>query len=336
MLRNFKLGTKITGGFIVIMLLTVSVAYIGWDSLQVVTDRFYKVDDIDCISKCILQARRHEKNFIIRGDKQWVDEVNKAMEKLKTTANNLKTRFNDPKNVQQMDAILAATTSYEKTFAAMVEFLSKPDVDKEERDKQLKVFDAALRDSGRDVEAVCSEAKNNHFEKLKSQIARANKLMIGGTLLAIGLGLFFAFVITRMITKPIDGVIEGLNAGSDQVADASTAVSTSSQTLAEGASEQAAAIEETSASLEELSAMTRKNADNATQTKGMMGEAKNIVEKASSELSHMISAVEEITKTSEKISNSVSKSKMKSRRQGRGDAGVFLIRQGVDCRGQRR
>jgi methyl-accepting chemotaxis protein len=47
--------------------------------------------------------------------------------------------------------------------------------------------------------------------------------------------------------------------------------------------------------------MTRKNADNATQTRAMMEEAKVIVEKASSELNHMISAVDEITKTSEEI-----------------------------------
>lgn len=300
-MKNMKLGTKVMGGFIILMILTASIAYIGWDSLQVVTDRFSKVNDTNSITKCILQARRHEKNFIIRGDKQYVDTVNKAVEEMKTTANNLKTRFKNTVNVQQMDTVLAAVSSYEKTFAAMVAFLSKPDIDKEERERQLKIFDGALRDAGRAVEKECDDATRNHFDKLKSQIAWANTLMVGGTALAIGLGLLFAFVITRMITKPINKVIEGLNAGSDQVAAASAEVSTSSQTLAEGATEQAAAIQETSASLEELSSMTRKNADNATQTRAMMEEAKVIVEKASSELNHMISAVDEITKTSEEI-----------------------------------
>ena len=106
---------------------------------------------------------------------------------------------------------------------------------------------------------------------------------------------------TRMITKPINRVIEGLSTGADQVTAASMEVATSSQSLAEGASEQAAAIQETSASLEELSSMTRRNADNATQTRSMMKEAKDVVEKASSELNQMIIAVEDIAKTSEQI-----------------------------------
>ena len=108
MIKKMKLGTKITGGFIVIMVITASIAYVGWDSLQVVTDRFFKVDDLECITKCILQARRHEKNFIIRNDKQYIEEVNQAVGKLKTTAGNLKTKLKDPTNVHQMDAVLAA------------------------------------------------------------------------------------------------------------------------------------------------------------------------------------------------------------------------------------
>jgi len=52
-------------------------------------------------------------------------------------------------------------------------------------------------------------------------------------------------------------------AGSDQV-------SQSSQKLAEGTSEQAASIEETSFPLEEMSSMTRQNAQNAKEAKTMM------------------------------------------------------------------
>jgi methyl-accepting chemotaxis protein len=301
MLKKMNLGTKITCGFLLMMLMTGSVAYVGWDGLQVVTDRFFKVEDLDFITKCILQARRHEKNFIIRGDKQYVEEVNKAIGKLKATANTLKSRLKDPVNVQQMDRVLAAATSYETTFAAMVSFLSRPDIATGEREIKLKAFDGELRDSGRAVEKECDDAKDNHFKRLQSQIVWANRLIIGGTGLAIVLGLIFAFFITRMITKPINRVSEGLNAGADQVAAASAEVATSSQSLAESSVEQAAAIQETSASLEELSSMTMKNADNATTARAMMGETIKIVENANSELNQMIVSVEEITQSSEQI-----------------------------------
>jgi methyl-accepting chemotaxis protein len=301
MFNRLKLGTKISGGFIVIMLIMACVAYVGWDNLQVVADRFFKVNELESINKSVLQARRHEKNFIIRGDKQWADEVSKEISKLRNTANDLKARLKDPANIRQMETVLSAADSYEKTFASMVRFLAEPDIPIKEREEKMKAFDGQLRDSGRAVEKECMDAINNHINRLRSQIAWANGLIIGGTGTALGLGLIFAFFITRMITKPINRAIDGLNTGADQVAAASMEVANSSQSLAEGASEQAAAIQETSASLEELSSMTRKNADHSTQTRAMMAEAMNIVEKASSELNHMISSVADVTQTSEQI-----------------------------------
>jgi methyl-accepting chemotaxis protein len=298
-MRNFKLGTKIIVGFIVILVLTASVAYVGWNSLQVATDRFYKVDATDTITKSILQARRHEKNYIIRGEKQYVDEVASAIEIMRATAEDLKKRFEDSNNIQQMDNVLVAAGKYEKTFASMVTFLGKKDVPQEERDKQLKLFDAELRDAGRAVEKECVEAKKNQNDKLKSQIAWSNKILVGGTVIAIILGLIFAFGIVRMITKPINRVIEGLNQAANEIAAASTEVATTSQSLAEGTTEQAASLEETSASLEEMSSMTKQNADHANQARSMMKEANQIVEKVTRHMMDMTGAIGEITKSSE-------------------------------------
>jgi methyl-accepting chemotaxis protein len=71
-------------------------------------------------------------------------------------------------------------------------------------------------------------------------------ITIAGALLGILLGVYLSLSITR----PINKISVGLSEGSDQVANASTHVSISSQSLAEGASEQASGIEETSSSIE--------------------------------------------------------------------------------------
>ena len=298
-MKNVRLGTKIIAGFVVMLILTASVAYIGWNSLQVATDRFYKVDTTDTITKSILQARRHEKNFIIRGEKQYVDEVAGAMGKLRAAAEQLKKQFDDSKNIQQMDNVLIAAGKYENTFTRMVEYLSKKDISPEDRDKQLKLFDAELKDAGRAVENECVEAKKDQTDKLKSQIAWSNKLLFGGTLIAIILGLIFAFGLVSMITKPINRVIEGLDQGANEIAAASTEVASASQSLAEGTTEQAASLEETSASLEEISSMTKQNADNANQARSMVREANQIVEKVTRHMTDMTGAIAEITRSSE-------------------------------------
>jgi len=106
---------------------------------------------------------------------------------------------------------------------------------------------------------------------------------------------FFA----RGIALPIGQVANDLGDASEQVAAASSQVAAASQSLAEGASEQASALEETSSSLEEMSSMTKQNADNAGQAKALMGEAKQIVDKVGDQMHRMVTAIQEVTKSSE-------------------------------------
>lgn len=76
---------------------------------------------------------------------------------------------------------------------------------------------------------------------------------IGGILIALALGFYFACSITR----PINHIIQNLNEISDQFSKASQHIAASSQKLADGASEQAAAVEETASVTEELTSSNR-------------------------------------------------------------------------------
>ncbi len=90
------------------------------------------------------------------------------------------------------------------------------------------------------------------------------------TILAFIAAVIIGIFMSLMITRPISRVIDGLNEGAEQVTAAASQVATSSQHLADGSSNQASAIEETSSSLEEMSSMTRQNADNAQLANDMM------------------------------------------------------------------
>ncbi len=122
-------------------------------------------------------------------------------------------------------------------------------------------------------------------------------VMIGSIFLAVAIvGVsFFA----RGIALPIGQVGNDLNDASEQVAAASSQVASASQSLAEGASEQASALEETSSSLEEMTSMTKRNADNAAEAKSLMAEARQIVEKVDTQMKNMVSAISDVTKSSE-------------------------------------
>ncbi|MBN1842036.1 MAG: methyl-accepting chemotaxis protein [Deltaproteobacteria bacterium] len=255
-------------------------------------DKLTKADDANRIINWVLESRRQEKNFIIRGDKMYVDRVHKCVEDIVNLARDIKSRFNQAKNQQQSDQIIASAQGYKASFDELVTI----------KGKQVEA-DADMVTAARTLNEVCDKARANQKAKMDSQISTAKSVMMIGSLVAIVIGSLLAFFITRAITKPINRIIEGLNEGAEQVSAASAQVSSASQSLAEGAAEQAAALEETSSSLEEMSSMTQQNADNANQADGLMKEANQTVTQASNSMEDLTKSMGEISKASEETSN---------------------------------
>lgn len=72
--------------------------------------------------------------------------------------------------------------------------------------------------------------------------------------------------------------------------------------LSELASRQAAAVEQTSSSLEEMAAATRNNAEHAAGADQLMQDVQQVVQTADSSMKELIASMEEINKSSEKVS----------------------------------
>ena len=138
---------------------------------------------------------------------------------------------------------------------------------------------------------------------LDQEIQQANKtfMTVGGISLGVMLLLFSAggMFLIRSVTKPINRAAHGLLEGSEQVAAACSEVSSASQTLAQGAVDQASAIGETSASLGNMAAKAGKTAENAGQCKLVMEGAAQIVASVNQHMEGMAEAIGKITRSSE-------------------------------------
>jgi methyl-accepting chemotaxis protein len=110
------------------------------------------------------------------------------------------------------------------------------------------------------------------------------------------------FFQVRKIVRTLSRTIQGLTSSHEQVADASAQLAFSSQSLAEGSARQAASVEETSASLEEMSSMTKLNAENAGQADILMKQTREVVNKADTSMSQLITSMQEISIASEETS----------------------------------
>ena len=89
--------------------------------------------------------------------------------------------------------------------------------------------------------------------------------------------------------------VDEVTRGAMQVSDASTA-------LSQGATEQAASLEEITSSMSQIGSQTKTNAENANQANLLTFEAKEAAEKGNREMLQLNSAMEEITESSRNIS----------------------------------
>jgi methyl-accepting chemotaxis protein/methyl-accepting chemotaxis protein-1 (serine sensor receptor) len=107
----------------------------------------------------------------------------------------------------------------------------------------------------------------------------------------------------RNISRTLDRAVTEVSSGAAQVADAASQISSSSQALAQGASEQAASLEETSSSSEEINSMARKNTENTRSAAELAGRLKAAFADADRSLDGTVSAMQDLTGSSEKISH---------------------------------
>jgi methyl-accepting chemotaxis protein len=93
-----------------------------------------------------------------------------------------------------------------------------------------------------------------------------------------------------------------LHQGAYQVADTAQRVSSLGQSLSDGANQQAASLQETSACTEEIHAMTRRNLENAIKAAEVMGQVDGQMRAGTVALTDMLASMKSIAQSSDGIS----------------------------------
>jgi methyl-accepting chemotaxis protein len=112
-------------------------------------------------------------------------------------------------------------------------------------------------------------------------------------------------VIRGALAKSIDELnvlLEQIDAAADQMASGAGQVMDSSQSLSQGATQQATSLEEISSSLIQMTSQTRTNADNANQANNLAIQARESAKKGNTQMQEMVTAMSEINEASQSIS----------------------------------
>jgi methyl-accepting chemotaxis protein len=123
--------------------------------------------------------------------------------------------------------------------------------------------------------------------------------VLASSILLLGVA---AWWLGRSITRPVIGGIARLKQNASQVSAVSMEVADASHRLSTGARDEAAAIELSSASMEEMSSMTRQNATHAEEAASLMSGARELVDDANVALGGMVDSMTAIQQATTGIS----------------------------------
>ena len=141
-------------------------------------------------------------------------------------------------------------------------------------------------------------------ETAASLVRRQNTLyaQAGGISVLLVGSIVFGWQTRRWIVRDLTEISVFLGDAGSTLLGYSNQVSAASQRVAEGANEQAASLEQTGASLEEMAGITTQNNTNAHSAKELAAEARNAAETGSSDMEQMSAAMDAIKTSSVNIS----------------------------------
>ena len=198
-MKNSKISTKIFAIVTLLLLLLVLVGYSGHLGLANVVDRAGSSDEVQSIVNNLLEARRHEKNLIIRTESVYRDNTLKAIDEVKRQAKESKGHFKSENDKKLLDEVISSVTDYETTFRKLSEVVLAGNAQKSTLEELDKTMVAAARKTQESCESVIKSQK----QELGDAVASADRLIVILSGLALLIGAVMSIFITRELTTSI-------------------------------------------------------------------------------------------------------------------------------------
>ena len=250
------------------------------------------------LNELLLQARRQEKNFQLRGFELYENDTKNAVEKWQDCINEIYSIIDQTQNSTNSNYFQELSKychNYEKTFLEITES-GKDSFTSDNPLNSILVINA------RDFHNKCSEITEK-YDQIATKAMEHIKIML--IVVCVFSLIFYAGIIIyvrRIILRKLLNSVINIKESIEQISQASTQISISSQNLAQGASEQASSLEESNTNINEMTDMISNNASNTATANTLANEATIASSKSINAMEKMNIAINKIKQSSEEIS----------------------------------
>lgn len=223
-------------------------------------------------------------------DPKVIKDVMPVFDELDRSLNTLKSLSKLEKDIAAIDIVQRAANNYKKSIDMLVNSFNEMLINDEQRgNAATNVQKVSAEITNLAIQDTVTKAKEAE-EAVKSTITLTMIVVAVGVILGIGL----ALKISSGIRKNLKKLSDNLSTVSNQITSAAAHQSREGQNIAQGAVEQASALEETSASLEELLSMTQQNTDSTRVAEEKANNANKVARDGKEAISRLAQAIEQI------------------------------------------
>jgi methyl-accepting chemotaxis protein len=208
----------------------------------------------------------------------------------------------------ESDADRSRLQTYEEALGGFerVSSESKADVDRNALAEAAAVLRTGRSLSNSATESAVALKKSQHeaintaLERIRAMNRQSLWMEVAAVLSLFSLGVVLWFIVRRLVFR-LRQVGEHVSQGSSEVLGAAGQISSASVTLAQNASHQAAFLEESSAAVEEVTVVARRNAENSESASRLMSQVDTDISEANASLELMVGSMRDINASSEKV-----------------------------------
>jgi len=311
-------GKKLSTGVVAMALATVGVSVSSWFSLTSVSrelerstgpigEKLALAGELKASANGMRTGQRGILLMTLQHDRKGMDAVRRdyAKRRQETAAliEKIKALLVDERDRQLIDSLESKVSQHVASFELISHLC---DLGKVAEGSQ------AYRDKGAAIgaamEAAASQLMALERQTMLDAASAGGRVANAARWTTVGINaaglLVFAIVIFTVLaaTRRIRKVASDLAEGAAQITGASQQVSAASHAFAEGASEQAASLTTSASSAEQISAMTRQNAEDARSAADLMTAVDGRIADGTRTLDLMVASMAEITASAGKIS----------------------------------
>jgi methyl-accepting chemotaxis protein len=229
-----------------------------------------------------------------------IEAMRKTMENVDTLSSmisELRDEAKSPENRELINSVQISLNGFRTAMDNIIENMSKSAANGQSgaiaREAALTSID--------ELSDTFSAMNINMTERINQAVTLGWKTMLVGLILALILSVIISVLLIRGVVGPLTSIVVALSDGSHEVERTARELDSASHQVADGNAKNATALEETSASIEELSSMTKSNSDNSAQAQNLMALTTRSVQISEEAMDKVMNAMQEIATSGNEI-----------------------------------